>query len=332
MRKLIALLTLVCLLMSLPACSLLPGGSGSDAQQDTQQSSNNNATENEDSDNSIGSFDNGDTSVAFDDEWPIEFDFVPEFTYGEIVNVIKVTDTFEGIEFTDYQITFDKAGEGAAEKYASDLDNASFDMPYEPYEVLDPMTDTSYLQYEYEQYAFETEDTLFYISVDFWINNENAGAVYISVPHNPGTGNSQDQTEDSQQDSDLTDITIENGDSEYNWGNLSESDIPEGYPSDDVPLIGLDNGGVLLGASRQDMGDMGTAYIIVFGIDDDVDTVSDTIGSQLEEYITSQGGTFQSIIGQMFMGEINGCEYTVAIGDGSADGFVTVVDYTVICS
>jgi hypothetical protein len=79
----------------------------------------------------------------------------------------------------------------------------------------------------------------------------------------------------SVQTDDAGNIHIEDGDSEYNWGTLSDSDIPDDYPADALPLFGLDSA-ALLGSNRQDMGDAGIIFIIVFGVDDDVSAVSVT--------------------------------------------------------
>lgn len=132
----------------------------------------------------------------------------------------------------------------------------------------------------------------------------------------------------SVQTDDAGNIHIEDGDSEYNWGTLSDSDIPDDYPADALPLFGLDSA-ALLGSNRQDMGDAGIIFIIVFGVDDDVSAVSSNIGGQLEQFVNSHGGEFATVMDMLFMGEVNGCEYAVTIADGSSEGYKTAVSYTV---
>ncbi len=333
MRKIIALLMIALLLVSLPACGLIPGGNSGFTQNDSSDNDaddndNDNDNDNDDGDNDDDDGDSG-GSISFSGSWPSKLDSVPEFTYGNIINVTSATESGDGIDFDDYIITFEKADKDAAEKYAAELEKAGFELAFEPYEMEDAMTGNSYVMYEYEKFAFETDDTLYNISVDFWVTTDDVGSVYIAVPNNSGSGGSQSQDSGSQQDDDGG--GDDNGGSEYNWDTLSEDSIPDGYPHDDVPLIGIEKGSIL-GSSRQDMGGEGTAFIIVFGIDEDVETVCDMIGSQLEQHVTGNGGTFQAIMSQMLMGEINNCQYTVAIGDGSSDGYKTVVDYTVIVS
>ena len=329
MRRILSLLMIVFLLVSLPACSLLPG------VQHFQQNSGQNDSDNdsddadeddeEDDDNSDYDSDNDSGgSMAVGSDWPKDLTAVPEFTYGKIITVVSMTETYDGIDFSDYNITFENADMGAGEDYAADLEKAGFEPAYEPYEWED--RGETYIQYDYEMYAFETEDTLYYISVDFWLCSDETGAVFVSVPEDPGPNGVQSGS--SEDDDSSYEMEYDDGESEFNWGTLSESDIPEGYPHSDVPLFGIEDG-ELLGASKQDMGGEGTAYIIVFGINEDVQSVADMIGSQLEAHVMSNGGSFQAIL-TMFMGDINNCSYTVAVGDGSSDGFTSIVDYTVI--
>ncbi len=320
MRKLVTLLVIVFLLMCLTSCGLLPFGNAN-SQQGQQSTASNNGTIM----NNGGENDPSSGSVPFGKDWPSELNSVPEFSYGKIQSAMQEADVYDGIQYNDYQVSFSNADANAAENYAADLERAGFDMVSDPYEMTGTSDADSYISYEFEKFVFETDDAIFNVDVDFWVNKDGTGIVFVSIPVNPGTGNNQPAVNDQPED------PANNTDSDLNWDTLSESSVPEGYPHDDVPLIGLDNS-TILGASKQSMGDEGTAYIIVYGMNDAVDTVAETISTQLEQYLTSHGGTFQSIMSQMLMGEINNCQYTVSIGDGSADGYTTVISYTVICS
>ena len=322
MRKLLALLMILLLPLSLPACSLMPG-----SQQLQQNEGQTDSGSEDTSDDDDSSGDNSGGSLSVGTNWPEDLELMPEFTYGRIINVFTINDTYEGINFTDYQISFEAADPDSAANYAADLEKAGFELVYEPYEWED--SDINYIQYEYEMYAFETADTLYYVSVDLWMGSDETGGIYISTPEIPASGSAQSGSDPGT--SDGYDVEYDDGESELNWGTLSENDIPDGYPESEVPLFGLERG-ELLGASRQDMGESGTAFIIIFGINEDMETISAMIAGQLEQHVISNGGSYQSVMDQMFMGDINGCSYTVAIGDGSADGYTTVVDYTVICS
>ena len=121
----------------------------------------------------------------------------------------------------------------------------------------------------------------------------------------------------------------EDSDSGYNWDSLDGASVPEGYPGDMVPLVGVDSA-VILGSAKQQMGAEGTSYVIIFGLDEPYEDVAEAIQQELEPHILNAGGTFQAIMGQMFMGEVGKCKYTVAIGDGAEEGYKTTVDYTVI--
>ena len=262
-------------------------------------------------------------------EWPSGLKDIPAYTYGRIVKVLKNTDTYDGISFVSYQIDYEDMESGGCEKYSIDLENAGFTRSQEPVEQESPISGTTFTEYGFEKYAFETDDTIYHIDVDFWSDSNHNGQVYISVPETPEEGVMQEPGDMFDDDGENDDG--DSGGSEFNWDTLSDTDVPDGYPHDDVPLIGLDSG-ELLGASRQEMGGMGTSYVIVFGIDENVDAVCALIETQMKDHVTEKGGTFNSLLGSIFMGEIHDCEFNIAVGDGTADGYETVVSYTVICT
>ena len=152
---------------------------------------------------------------------------------------------------------------------------------------------------------------------------------------------SDDAVSDGDEDEDVQDADGEDLDSEddmdneedsdsgYNWDSLDGSSVPEGYPGDMVPLVGVDSA-VIIGSAKQQMGAEGTSYVIIFGLDEPYEDVAEAIQQELEPHILNAGGTFQAIMGQMFMGEVGNCKYTVAVGDGTDEGYKTTVDYTVI--
>lgn len=133
-------------------------------------------------------------------------------------------------------------------------------------------------------------------------------------------GNVQESEEVVTADNDNND----NGGSEFNWDTLSDQEIPDRYPHNKVPLF--EGSGVkLLGADYQDAGGM-DVYIVVLSCDKSISEVCDIVDSTLKK----TGGLESVLNGQVFMGSVGGWDFTVAIGDGSADGFVTTIDYTVM--
>ncbi len=272
---------------------------------------------------------NGVTNGGNTQQWPTDIGNIPEFTYGDIDRVEKASEMYDGVKFLEYHIYYTNIKDGAGDKYSSDLENAGFRESQPPMENESSINGVTTIEYGHDIFTFETEDTIYNINVDHWINSDNNGAVNIDIPVNPEGGGSMDNNNTEGSDEVVDSDTGDNDSSGFNWNTLSDSEIPKDYPHDIVPIVGVD-GGDILGASRQEMGGMGVSYVIVFGVNDSVANVSDKIGKELKQNASNAGGTFNSLSNQVFMGKIDNYEYTVAIGDGKADGYTTTVDYTVI--
>lgn len=114
-------------------------------------------------------------------------------------------------------------------------------------------------------------------------------------------------------------------DSELNYDNMG-GEMPSDYPSDDVPLNLTD--ATLIGAQSIDA-DGTQVYSIVYGINRPQEEVSTEIKTMIEASIASGTGQIRDIMGMMYMGNVNGWDFNIAIGDGTADGFTTLVTYLV---
>lgn len=258
--------------------------------------------------------------------WPSNINEIPEFTYGDISKVDDMSETHNGVEYISYSIFFKNIEVGAGEKYCDDLLKAGFRESQPPNTYKMVMKDTTVTEYGHDKIAFETPDYNYNIQADHWVDDANEGAVLISIPvksDNIEQASDSSDEEDNDEDSDE--------DSEYNWDTLDGKKIPDGYPNENVPIVGVDNG-VILGTDKQEMGAMGTSYVIIFGVNEEMVNVAKEIKEKTEKHMLDNGGSFQAIMDQMFMGNINNCQYTIAVGDGTNDGYTTTVDYTVIVS
>ena len=305
MRKTIILLTTVFFLLSLTACGLTTGSPG-DSRQESPPADM--ITVEEPPDTTTGSSSTPDGPVTLETQWPEALGLIPVFTYGQLVSVIRLSDSFEGIDYTDYQINIVIDGMEAGEHYAADLEAAGFTPIGEPMRIGDEIS--YYVQYSFSKDTVDSGSAPTGLKVDYWVDNDNAGTVYISVPKTAGSASVSETPANAT-------VNIQNS-----------TAVPDDYPLEDVPLFGLEDG-EMIGSSREDMGDLGTVYIVAFGVNQDVAAAADQIGSRLEQYAASEGGAFDALMDPLFMGRINGCEFAVTIGDGASDGYRTVVSYTV---
>ncbi len=119
--------------------------------------------------------------------------------------------------------------------------------------------------------------------------------------------------EDLEYDPDPTDI---------NYDNLSAG-VPDGFP-EVIPVYDLSNSTVL-GGDEQDAG--GTEiYSLVLGSNDQVSEVSGVILGSLENIemdMSVEGST-------MVMGYMGDWDYTITVDNGEADGYTTVISYTIV--
>jgi len=119
--------------------------------------------------------------------------------------------------------------------------------------------------------------------------------------------------EDSEYDPVPTDINYDNFD----------AGIPDGFP-EVIPVYDIANSTVM-GGMEQDAG--GTmVYNLVLGSNDDVSDISETVINSLENIdmnIAVEGST-------MLMGYMGDWDYTITVDNGEADGFVTIITYSIV--
>ncbi|MCK5785348.1 MAG: hypothetical protein KAH54_02175 [Candidatus Sabulitectum sp.] len=117
--------------------------------------------------------------------------------------------------------------------------------------------------------------------------------------------------EDSDYDAYETDI---------NYDNLAAG-IPEGFP-DVIPVY---DPATVLGGTGQDAG--GTMiYNLVIGSDDQLSDVAEAITGSVDNIdmnIAVEGSL-------MLMGYMDDWDYTISVDDGEADGYSTVITYTIV--
>jgi hypothetical protein len=103
---------------------------------------------------------------------------------------------------------------------------------------------------------------------------------------------------------------------------LTSGQVPEGYPEEEIPVYEIASS-VILGGFKQDMGDT-LVYNLVIGSKDDVQTVTQNIRDEFENGSIE----FEDMGGGMLMGVKGGWEYVITINSGEADGYETVVTYS----
>jgi len=149
------------------------------------------------------------------------------------------------------------------------------------------------------------------------------GAVAESAEESVSVADSEDQDadaeiadnsdEESEYDSVPTDINYDNFD----------AGIPDGFPNV-IPVYDIPNS-IVLGGMEQDAG--GTmVYNLILGSNDEISDASETIINSLENIdmnIAVEGST-------MLMGYMGDWDYTITIDNGEADGFVTVITYSIV--
>lgn len=149
---------------------------------------------------------------------------------------------------------------------------------------------------------------------DAEINTSNTDAdVEVDVETSESVETALSSDEDSEYDPDPTDINYDNFD----------AGIPDGFP-DVIPVYDLAHSTVL-GGMEQDAG--GTmVYNLVIGSNDQVSEVSDDVLSSVENIsmdISVEGST-------MVMGYMGDWDYTITIDNGEADGYTTVITYSIV--
>ena len=107
---------------------------------------------------------------------------------------------------------------------------------------------------------------------------------------------------------------------DINYDHL-DAGIPEGFP-DVIPVY---DPATVLGGTGQDAG--GTMiYSLVLGSDDQVADVSETITGSVDNIdmnIAVEGSL-------MLMGYMGDWDYTISVDNGEADGYTTVISYTIV--
>lgn len=233
--------------------------------------------------------DNGEGILSFETitgstEWPDDLKDIPEFTYGDISAIKKVSDHYDGIDYLAYNIEYKNVSKGSAHDYASEIDDAGLRNTYGPEETEMPGTDATSIQYEYDLYMFETEETTLRLSLMFWTDDKGKGGVFVSIPIKPN-GVTSDGESDTERDSENDESEAEEngGEDETGSDNNSEEfldsindqfldgEFPEGYPHDIAPLYNGDYD--VIGGEAIDA-DGTPIYIVIIGTRDDFDTVN----------------------------------------------------------
>lgn len=149
------------------------------------------------------------------------------------------------------------------------------------------------------------------------------------------SGESNDSQEDTsstdteQQDVDIAISSSSEDQSEYdpvptdiNYDNL-DTGIPANFP-EVIPIYDSSNSTVL-GSMEQDAG--GTMmYNLVLGSNDQISDVSNTVVGSVEninQNLSVEGST-------MLMGYMGDWDYTITVDNGEADGYTTIITYTLV--
>ncbi len=186
MRKITILLTTAFFLLNLTACGLVAEGPGG-SRQDNAPADIIEDTIEEPLDVNAGLNSKPDGPVTLKTEWPEVLGLVPVFTYGQLISVIRLSDSFEGIGYTDYQLDIEIDRMESGKQYAADLEEAGFRPVGEPMRIGDELS--YYVQYSYSKDTIDSGGAPTDVKVDFRVDNDNAGTVYISVPKAAGSVN-----------------------------------------------------------------------------------------------------------------------------------------------
>lgn len=142
-----------------------------------------------------------------------------------------------------------------------------------------------------------------------------------------GTDNAEQASDVAEQDvdtpvSDDSDEEYDPDPTDINYDHF-DAGIPNGFP-EVIPVYNIENSTVL-GGMEQDAG--GTlVYSLVLGTDDQISNVSDVITGSLENIdmnIAVEGST-------MLMGYMGDWDYTITVDNGDADGYTTIITYSIV--
>ncbi|MEA3339725.1 MAG: hypothetical protein U9R15_07145 [Chloroflexota bacterium] len=103
--------------------------------------------------------------------------------------------------------------------------------------------------------------------------------------------------------------------------DLATGQIPEGYPEEEIPIYEPASS-VILGGMKLDTDDI-LHYNLTIGSNDDVQTVTQNIRNKFENESTE----FEDM-GSLLIGVKGEWEYVITINSGEADGYETLVTYT----
>ncbi len=148
-----------------------------------------------------------------------------------------------------------------------------------------------------------------------------------AVAERAGESDSVADSEDHDEDAEIADNSDE--ESEYdsvptdiNYDNF-DAGIPDGFP-DVIPVYDIANSTVMGGMETDAGGTM--VYNLVLGSNDEISDVSETIINTLENIdmnIAVEGSS-------MLMGYMGDWDYTITVDNGEADGFATVITYSIV--
>lgn len=103
---------------------------------------------------------------------------------------------------------------------------------------------------------------------------------------------------------------------------LATIQIPVGYPEKEIPVYEPASS-VILGGFKNDLGDKVFCNLVI-GSDDDVQTITQNIRNKLENESTK----FEDMGEGMLIGVKGEWEYVITMDPGEADGYKTLVTYT----
>ncbi len=206
------------------------------------------------------------------DKWPKELKGIPEFIYGDLTRAEKVYDEHDGIDYTEYRFQFENIEKSAGEDYSEDLEKAGFDLSQAPRDGENPLSETTFIEYDFARFELEVNDLSYSIQADFWIDSIDEGALFIVIPSiSEGDTSANSGTDGANGKEDEND----DEDEEY---DEDRGEIAADYPHKDAPFY---SGQLTLElAFDQMIGEM-KIYSIIFSTSDDIEKVKEEI---LETY------------------------------------------------
>jgi hypothetical protein len=160
---------------------------------------------------------------------------------------------------------------------------------------------------------------IFVICISFLLISCNPESANGTTENSETTESSVEESSDNQTTEEDTDSSEEESDDES-----SGVDIPEEFPTEDIPLAGVETSD-MTSSSSEELSDC-TNVSVSFQVNDSYDTVYNTIKTTYEgiseDYSEVGGDDYTNI-----SGTANGYDYAISLLEGSED--TTMVTYTV---